>query len=184
MRPDTIFMTKTTIFSNRTDMIVSWEEFTYTGPSGQDTLYEVFRDEDAPKMTETMCSEINHQKYYSGEFDIEWGQTITEKHNDFKREEMLHFKQWLASNSYDWEDPTLSLGYIKLGQVDIARAFGQDADIGVVHEIMTNNLNIKSIKILKENTIGCDYPYTLDSDDWRQIQIEGLKRGYESRSVR
>ncbi len=37
------------------------------------TLYEVFRDEGAPKMTEAMCSEINHQKYYSGEFDIEWG---------------------------------------------------------------------------------------------------------------
>ena len=42
------------------------------------TLYEVFRDEHAPKMTEALCSEINHQKFYSGEFDIEWGQTITE----------------------------------------------------------------------------------------------------------
>ncbi len=37
------------------------------------TLYEVFRDEHAPVMTKSMCSEINHQKYYSGEFDIEWG---------------------------------------------------------------------------------------------------------------
>ena len=43
------------------------------------TLFEVFRDEHAPKMTEALCSEINHQKFYSGEFDIEWGQTITEQ---------------------------------------------------------------------------------------------------------
>ena len=28
------------------------------------TLYEVFRDEHAPKMTDALCSEINHQKYY------------------------------------------------------------------------------------------------------------------------
>ena len=37
---------------------------------------------------------INHQKYYSGEFDIEWGQTITEDDN-FKKEEMNTFRTWL-----------------------------------------------------------------------------------------
>ena len=49
------------------------------------TLYEVFRDEHAPEMTDALCSEINHQKYYSGEFDIEWGRTITEKLYEFKK---------------------------------------------------------------------------------------------------
>ena len=28
------------------------------------TLFEVFRDEDAPKMTDALCSEVNHQVYY------------------------------------------------------------------------------------------------------------------------
>ena len=59
------------------------------------TLYEVFRDEHAPNMTDALCSEINHQKYYSGEFDIEWGQTITEQTHDFKKQEMEEYRAWL-----------------------------------------------------------------------------------------
>ena len=147
------------------------------------TLYEVFRDEHAPVMTEALCSEINHQKYYSGEFDAEWGQTVTEK-QDFKKEEMDEYRAWLKDNGYDWEDPKLSLGYIKIGQVDLQRTFGASATFKEIYETMSNNLNITSIKAMSNRTIECEYPYTLDSDDWRQIQMEGLKRGYESRSMR
>ena len=147
------------------------------------TLYEVFRDEGAPKMTEALCSEINHQKYYSGEFDVEWGQTITEK-QDFKKKEMEEYRAWLRDNGYNWEDPKLSLGYIKIGQVDLQRTFGTDASIHDVHKVMNDNLDITSIRTIFGPSIECDYPYTLDSDDWKQIQIEGLRKGYESRSMR
>ena len=147
------------------------------------TLYEVFRDEHAPKMTDALCSEINHQKYYSGEFDVEWGQTITEEH-DFKREEMDEYRNWLKENNYDWEDPKLSLGYIKIGQVDLQRTFGTGASIHDIHETMNSNLNITSIRTITGPSIETDYPYTLDSNDWKQIQMEGLKQGYESRSMR
>jgi len=147
------------------------------------TLYEVFRDEHAPKMTQALCSEINHQKYYSGEFDVEWGQTITEQH-DFKKEEMDDYREWLEDNGYDWDDPKLSLGYIKIGQVDLQRTFGTGASIQDIHKVMNDNLNITSIRTIYGPSIETDYPYTLDSDDWKQIQIEGLKQGYESRSVR
>ena len=140
------------------------------------TLYEVFRDEHAPKMTDALCSEINHQKYYSGEFDIEWGATITEDHHDFKKEEMDEYRAWLKDNNYDWEDPKLSLGYIKIGQVDLQRTFGASATFKEIYETMSNNLNITSIKTMSNRTIECAYPYTLDSDDWRQIQMEGLKK--------
>ena len=148
------------------------------------TLFEVFRDEHAPKMTDALCSEINHQKYYSGEFDIEWGQTITEKTNEFKKQEMDQYRAWLKENNYDWEDPKLSLGYIKIGQVDLQRTFGSSATFKEIYETMTNNLNISNIKTMSKRIIECEYPYTLDSDDWQQIQMEGLKRGYESRSMR
>ena len=147
------------------------------------TLYEVFRDEGAPVMDDAMCSEINHQRYYSGEFDIEWGNTITEKDNDFKKHEMDRFKQWLASNDFDWEDPKLSLGYIKIGQVDLKLAFG-DKTFRQIYEEMKNNLNITGIHLIGTRSWQHHYPYTLDNDDWRKIQIEGLKRGYESRSLR
>jgi len=147
------------------------------------TLYEVFRDEHAPKMTEALCSEINHQKYYSGEFDIEWGQTITEE-QDFKKEEMDQYRAWLKENNYEWEDPKLSLGYIKIGQVDLQRTFGTNATIQDIHETMNSNLDITSIRTITGPSVEADYLYTLDSDDWKEIQMEGLKQGYESRSMR
>jgi len=147
------------------------------------TLYEVFRDEHAPKMTEALCSEINHQKYYSGEFDVEWGKTITES-QDFKKEEMDEYRSWLKKNGYDWDDPKLSLGYIKIGQVDLQRTFGTNATIHDIHKLMHENLDITSIRTITGPSVEADYPYTLDSNDWKQIQIEGLKQGYESHSLR
>jgi hypothetical protein len=143
------------------------------------TLYEVFRDEHAPKMTDALCSEINHQKYYSGEFDVEWGQTITEQQQDFKKEEMDEYRAWLKENGYEWENPKLSLGYIKIGQIDIQRTFGTNATIHDIHETMNSNLDITSIRTITGPSVETDYPYTLDSDNWKQIQIEGLKEGYE-----
>ena len=147
------------------------------------TLYEVYRDEHAPKMTEALCSEINHQKYYSGEFDIEWGDTITEETHDFKKQDMEGYRAWLKENKYDWEDPKLSLGYIKLGQVDLETSF-QNRPFTSIYDVMKDNLNIKNITIRGVGTHQNDFPYTLDSKDWKQIQMEGLKKGYESRSMR
>ena len=148
------------------------------------TLYEVFRDEGGIKMDQATCSEINHQKYYSGEFDIEWGQTINEDTFEWKKKEMDHYRSWLIMNGFDWEDPKLSLGYIKIGQVNLQRTFGKEATFKEIYEIMSRNLNITSIKIISNMTVECDYAYSLDSDDWRQIQMEGLKSGYESRTMR
>jgi len=139
------------------------------------TLYEVFRDEHAPKMTDALCSEINHQKYYSGEFDIDWGQTITEQTHGFKKEEMDLYRAWLKSNDYDWEDARLSLGYIKIGQVDLERTFGRNVPYKKIYETMCKNLNISSIKILSDTTVECDYPYSLDNEDWKKMQMKFLK---------
>ena len=52
-------------------------------------------------MTEALCSEINHQKFYSGEFDIEWGDTITEATHKFKKQEIDEYRQWLKDNNYE-----------------------------------------------------------------------------------
>ena len=147
------------------------------------TLVEVYRDEHAPKMTEALCSEINHQKYYSGEFDIEWGNTITEAKHDFKKREVEGFRMWLKDNGYDWEDPKLALGYIKIGQIDLETSF-QNRPFKLIYEIMKDNLNIKNITIRGVGIHQNDFPYTLESDDWKQIQMEGLRKGYESRSMR
>jgi len=134
-------------------------------------------------MDEATCSEINHQKYYSGEFDIEWGDTITEKTHAWKKKEMDDYRAWLKLNNYDWEDPKLALGYIKIGQVDMKLGF-QNKPFREVYNIMKNNLNITSIHTIGLRSWENEYPYTLDSDNWKQIQMEGLKKGYESHSLR
>ena len=147
------------------------------------TLYEVFRDEHAPKMTDALCSAINHQKFYSGEFDIEWANTITEDTYHFKKDEMDEYRAWLKENNYDWEDPKLSLGYIKIGQVDLESSF-QQTSFSKIYDIMKDNLNINRIQITGNDVSENDFPYTLESEDWKLIQMEALKEGYESRSMR
>ena len=144
---------------------------------------QVDRDEHAPNMTDALCSAINHQKYYSGEFDIEWGATITEDTNDFKKSEMDGYRKWLKDNKYDWEDPKLSLGYAKIGQVNLETSF-DNRPFTDIYDEMKKHLNINSITIKNKDLVVNDFPYSLESDDWKQIQMEELKKGYESRSLR
>ena len=94
------------------------------------------------------------------------------------------FRHWLGDNGYDWDDPKLSLGYIKLGQIDIQRTFGPNTNIIDIHEKMNSNLNITSMRTIGKTIINCPYSYALDGDGWKDIQIQGLKKGYESRSMR
>jgi hypothetical protein len=68
--------------------------------------------------------------------------------------------------------------------VDLQRTFGTDASIHDVHKLMSDNLNITSIRTIFGPTIETDYPYSLDAEDWKEMQIEGLRKGYESRSMR
>ena len=95
----------------------------------------------------------------------------------------MEYRQWLAENNFNWEDPRLSLGYIKLGQVDLQTSF-QDTKFQGIYESMKNNLNISRIQISGDENIANDFPYTLESDNWKQIQMEGLESGNKSRSVR
>ena len=139
------------------------------------TLFEVFRDEDGKKLDDATCSAINHQKYFSGEFDVEWGNTINES-NAFKKKEMDNFREWLSLNNFDWEDPKLALGYIKLGQVDLDKSFGSDRFQDVL-KTLGNNLNIKSIKI--KNGLSSHFDYRLGDKNWITIQKQFLKPGYD-----
>jgi len=142
------------------------------------TLYEVWRDHD-----ESVGEDgINHQQLFSGEFDIEWGQSITDK-DDFKKNEIEEFKNWLKEKGFNWDNPKLALGYIKLGQVDLKNSFGTDDFTKVYHQLLSC-LNISRISIVGNKDISCNYNYKLSDQNWRQIQIEELKKGYESYSLR
>jgi hypothetical protein len=142
------------------------------------TLYEVWRDHDEAVGE----GGINHQQLYSGEFDIEWGQTVTDA-DSFKKKETEQFKEWLEKNGYDWNDPSLALGYIKIGQVDLNDSFGTE-DFLNVYKQMIGCLNIHRIELIGPTNITAEYKYTLSDPDWKELQIKELKKGYESHSLR
>ena len=96
---------------------------------------------------------------------------------------MDQYRRWLDDNNYDWNDSKLSLGYIKIGQVDLKKCFGTE-DFLQVYNIMKDNVNIKNISVEGHKKVNCDFRYTLDSDDWKNLQINYLRDGYESRRVR
>ena len=142
------------------------------------THYEVFRDEDGKKIDDVVCSAISGLKYYSGEFDVEWGRTIvdTPKYK-WHQQEMYRFKKWCTENSIDWNDPKNSLGYIKIGQVDLQVSFGTNNFLDIM-KILTNNLNITKIELVGIVNNSLDFDYHLNSTDWKKIQIEALKESY------
>jgi hypothetical protein len=61
--------------------------------------------------------------------------------------------------------------------VDLESSFG-DVSFSGVYGIMKEKLNISKIKIIGDINIENDFPYTLESSDWKQIQMEGLKSGH------
>lgn len=142
------------------------------------TLYEVWRDHDEAVGE----SGITHQQLYSGEFDIDWGQDVNDL-QAFKKEETDAFKKWLEKNGYDWNDPKLALGYIKLGQVDLQKSFGT-TDFLKVYSQLINCLNITKIEIKGSDKIETEYKYSLSDSNWKTIQIKELRKGYESHSLR
>jgi hypothetical protein len=83
------------------------------------TLFEVYRDEHAPKLDKTTCEAITHLQYYSGEFDVEWGQDIKYGQYDWHDAQMDDFAQWLFAKHFDPSDVNLSLGYLPLAQVNL-----------------------------------------------------------------
>ena len=146
------------------------------------TLFEVFRDEGAPKLDDTVCDAITELKYYSGEFDIEWaldmvyGNTDTPWHN----EQQDKFKQWLIDNNLDPKDKNLSLGYLPIGEVDLLRSFGT-TDMFEVWEQLSNHLDIYQISV---DGVTQTFDYCWSDDNYKQMQIDMMRPGYDYSSRR
>lgn len=149
------------------------------------TLYEVFRDESAPKLnvgldatdisigSGTTCEAINSLKYYSGEFDIEWARDVVRGGlHPWHDQEQDQFEAWLKDNGLSIDDPRLSLGYLKIGQVDLQSSFGT-TDPETIWKQLGQHLDIYSIEV--DGTVGI-FAYAWSDTDHEQRQLENLKR--------
>jgi hypothetical protein len=139
------------------------------------TQFEVFRDEHGQDPDEATCSAINSLKFYSGEFDIEWGNDINENNHEWHREEQMKFREWLSKNGFDWNDPKLSLGYIKIGQVNLEKSFGTSSFFTILKK-MSQHLDIYKIKI---DEVEQTYDYVWSDDNYKNMQIDFLRPGYD-----
>ena len=146
------------------------------------TFFEVFRDEGAPELTDTVCAAITQLQYYSGEFDVEWGADMvygnpkTYWHNQQQDE----FKQWLLDNGKDPTDPTLSNGHLLIGAIDCQKDFGTTEN-QKVWDILSNYLDILSIEI---DGVKQTYEYCWSDNQYKQMQIDMMKPGYDYSSSR
>jgi hypothetical protein len=140
------------------------------------TLFEVFRDEGAPKLTATVCEAITELKYYSGEFDIEWGNDVTlASDNPWHNQEQEQFQQWLVDNGRDPLDPKLSLGYLPLGQVDLLSSFGTE-DYQQIWDTLSDHLDVYQIEV---DGVGNTFEYCWTDATYKQMQIDIMKPGYD-----
>jgi hypothetical protein len=149
------------------------------------TLYEVFCDESAPKLnvgsdatditvgSGATCEAITALKFYSGEFDIEWSRDVvrggTAPWHDAEQE---RFRAWIKSNGLDFDDPRLSLGYLKIGQVDLEDSFGT-TDAGEIWKQLGQHLDIYSIEV---NGVVGVFDYAWSDFDHYDRQLTNLKR--------
>ena len=140
------------------------------------TLFEVWRDENAPELTETVCSAITHLEHYSGEFDIEWGNDVVYSDKcPWHVDEQNKFKLWLAKNNLDSTDPKLSLGYLPIGQVDLLGSFGT-TNYQEIWKVLGNYLDIYRIEV---DGVSAQYDYCWSDDNYKQQQIDRMRAGYD-----
>lgn len=148
------------------------------------TLYEVFRDEKAPKLnvgadatdisigSGTTCEAITALKYYSGEFDIEWGRdTVMGGNQPWHDRDQQEFRDWITANGLNWDDTSLSLGYLKIGQVDIDSSF-PGMSVEEIWQTLGHHLDIYKIEI---NGYVGTYDYCWSDHDHEARQISALE---------
>lgn len=145
------------------------------------TLFEVFRDEGAPELTATVCEAITELQYYSGEFDVEWGNDVTlTGTNPWHVQEQTAFCEWLINNGRDPADPRLSLGYLPVGQVELRQSFGT-ARHDQVWDILSTHLDIYRIEV---DGVSQTFDYCWSDAEYKQQQIDRMKPGYDYSSRR
>jgi hypothetical protein len=126
--------------------------------------YEVFCDEGGDsRIDELTTTTLKPQTEAAGDFDIEWGKSTLRE--PFMKEKLDNFRTWLVANKFDPEDPSLTIGHPKIGQVDLNRSFSS-TDFHKVLSILTQHLDVYSIRTSKAYA---EYDYTWQ--DSKQLQV-------------
>lgn len=145
------------------------------------TFFEVFRDEGAPDLTDTVCEAITQLQYYSGEFDIEWGADMVygDKNTYWHTEQQDEFRTWLTKNGKNPHDPALSNGHLLIGTIDLQKYFGT-TDQYQIWDTLSKYLDVYSIEVNGKSKV---YDYCWTDTNYKQMQIDMMKPGYDHSSL-
>jgi hypothetical protein len=132
--------------------------------------YEVFCDEGRDsRVGELTTTTLRTQTQAAGDFDIEWANNPGTF--PWQIQQLKEFREWLVVNGFDPEDPTLTIGHPRVGQVDLAASFGTE-DYRLIWAQLQAHLDVYAIKT---SQASAEYKYTWSDADYRDQQILALK---------
>ena len=111
----------------------------------------------------------------SGDFDIEWGQNL--KGRPFHDNSVAGFKEWLINNNLDPDEPKLTIGHPKVGQVNLEKSFGNSTSIDIVWPVIMSHMDVYSVKTSDEEAI---YTYNWSDYDFVIRQMRELLPQYDN----
>ena len=132
--------------------------------------WEVFQDEGRDsRIGELVTSGLRTQTQAAADFDIEWARDPGAYHWQIKQ--LAEFREWLARNGFNPDDPGLTIGHPQVGQVDLERSFGTE-DYQTIWAQLAQYLDVYSVRT---STAGAIYNYSWSDPDYDLQQIRALK---------
>jgi hypothetical protein len=128
--------------------------------------WEVFQDEGRDsRIGELITTTLTPQTLAAADFDIEWARNPGAY--VWQQENLAAFRTWLVANGFDPEDPALTIGHPKIGQVDLLQSFGTE-DYREIWRQLNMNLNVRAIRT---TTHAAEYPYSWQDPNYMEQQI-------------
>ena len=131
--------------------------------------WEVFCDEGRDsRIGELVTTGLRTQTQAAADFDIEWARDPGQYHWQIKQ--LGEFREWLARNGFNPDDPGLTIGHPQVGQVDLARSFGT-TDYQAIWAQLAQHLDVYSVRT---STATAIYNYSWSDPDCMEQQIKEL----------
>ena len=137
--------------------------------------WEVFQDEGRDsRISELVTTGLRSQTQAAADFDIEWARDPGAYH--WQIAQLTEFREWLARNGFDPDDPALTIGHPQIGQVDLQRSFGTQ-DYQAIWAQLAQHMDVCAIRT---SSAQAEYSYRWSDPDYMEQQIQALNARHNS----
>lgn len=131
--------------------------------------WEVFTDEGRDsRVSELETTSLRGQTEAAADFDIEWAQDT--RGHVWMIQQLAEFRNWLNDNGFDADDPALTIGHPKVGQVDLSCSFSSQ-NLFEIWDTLAKHMDVYSITVDGRTAI---YDYHWSDANYMQQQIQAL----------